>query len=46
MREKNGVQYCIGYAEARLLTLYVTSEEDIKSALMLLEMEQEVLDWE
>ncbi len=46
LREKNGVQYCIGYAEARLLTLYVTSEEDIKSALMLLEVEQEVLDWE
>ena len=35
-----------GQLEARLLTLYVTSEEDIKSALMLLEMEQEVLDWE
>jgi hypothetical protein len=46
IREKNGVKYCVGYSEARLLMLYITSEEDVKSAIMLMDMEQEVLNWQ
>lgn len=46
IQEQNGVKYCIGYSEARLLMLYLTSEEDVKSAIMLMDMEQEVWNWQ
>ncbi|WP_055668671.1 hypothetical protein [Desnuesiella massiliensis] len=39
LKESNGVHYCTAYSEARLLMLYINSEEDVKSALMLLDFE-------
>lgn len=39
LKEINGICYCTVYSEARLLLLYITSEEDVKSALMVLDLE-------
>lgn len=46
IREENGIKYCVAYSEARLLMLYLTSEEDVKSAIMLMDMEREVSNWQ
>lgn len=39
LKETNGVYYCRTYSEARLLMLNITSEEDVKSALIVLDVE-------
>ena len=39
LKENNGIRYCTAYSEARLLMLYITSEEAAKSALMVLDFE-------
>lgn len=42
LKEINGVHYCTAYSEARLLMLYINSEEDVESALMVLELESKI----
>ncbi|GMQ61754.1 hypothetical protein [Vallitalea maricola] len=45
LNEKNGVNYCTAYSEARLLMLYIKSMEDVTSALEVLNLENEYLNW-
>jgi hypothetical protein len=44
LKETNGIRYCTGYAEARLLILHITSEEDIKSVFTVLDLEAKTLN--
>lgn len=39
IKEINGINYCTVYSEARLLMLYITSEEDVNSVLRILDYE-------
>ena len=39
LMETNRVRFCTEYSEARLLMLYIASEEDVKSVLMVLDLE-------
>jgi len=39
LKESNGVSYCTAYSEARLIMLYINSEEDASAALKILNLE-------
>ncbi len=39
VREVNGVRYCTAYSEARLLMYELENEEDVKAALLILDIE-------
>lgn len=45
LKETNGIHYCTEYSEARLLLLNITSNEDVASALMVLDYENNNSDW-
>lgn len=42
LKETNGISYCTAYSEARLLMLNITSGEDVKWALMVLNYENKL----
>lgn len=45
LKETNGICYCTASSEARLMMLYITSEEDVASALMVLDFENKNSNW-
>ncbi len=45
VREFEGIKYCCNYSEARLLTFYINSKEDLESVYMIMDIEQEAMNW-